>query len=306
VAPDGSSPAPAGDTASASFDALLPPAMARKAEAVGVAKAALPTLRLFVLGVLAGAFIAFGAMFATVVTAGTADQVAYGPARLLAGLVFSLGLVLVVVGGAELFTGNNLLVMALVSKRVSARAVLRNWGIVYVGNFAGAVGVAALTYGSGHYRNGAGAVGRQALEIGAAKTSLAFGEAILLGVLANVLVCLAVWMCMSARSVTDKVVAIVLPISAFVAAGFEHSIANMYFVPIALFVKAGAPDGFWAEIRTSAGRYDDLTWGGFLVGNLLPVTIGNMIGGAPLVGLVYAFVYRAAPAEPRGPAAGRV
>jgi formate/nitrite transporter len=282
------------------LDALLPPAMARRAESVGVAKAAMPAVPMFTLGVLAGAFIAFGGAFSTLATTGAEPALGYGPTRVLGGLVFSLGLVLVIVGGAELFTGNNLLVMAWASKRVRARAVLRSWAIVYAGNFVGAVGVAWAMYASGQYRNSAGEIGRNAVELATAKASLGFGEAFTRGVLANVLVCLAVWLCLSARSVVDKVAAIVFPITAFVALGFEHSVANMYFLPLGLFVKDGAPASFWSDAGTSAAAYTDLTWGRFLVSNLGPVTLGNVVGGALLVGLVYAFVYlrAAAPADP--------
>jgi formate transporter len=273
------------------FDALLPPSMARKAEDVGVAKATLSALPMFTLAVLAGAFIGLGAMFATVATTGAEDAIGYGPSRVLGGLVFSLGLVLVVVGGAELFTGNNLLVMAWAGRRLTTASVLRNWAIVYAGNFAGAIATAWLVHTTGVYRNGSGAVGRQTLDIAAAKSTLSFPEAITRGVLANVLVCLAVWLCFSARSVTDKVFAIILPISAFVAAGFEHSVANMYLLPAGLFIKADAPDSFWATSGGSPDAYADLTWGSFLARNLVPVTLGNVIGGTLLVGLVYAFVY---------------
>jgi formate/nitrite transporter len=245
--------------------------------------------RLFVLGVLAGSFISLGAMFSTVVTAG--GDMAPGVARLLSGLVFSLGLILVVIAGAELFTGNNLMSIAFASRRIRLRALLRAWGIVYIGNFVGALATALVVYWSGETRDVAG-VGRQALDIAATKTSLGFGAAILLGVLANALVCLALWLALSARSVTDKIVAIILPVAAFVAAGFEHSIANMYFIPSGLFLKEWAPDSFWTGTRLAPGRYGDLTWSAFLVDNLLPVTIGNIIGGSVLVGLVYWYVYR--------------
>lgn len=281
--------APAG--ALGTVDALLPPAMARKAEEVGAAKAAAPVARVFTLAVLGGAFIAFGASFATVATTGAADAVGFGPARVLTGLVFSLGLVLVVVAGAELFTGNNLLVMGWVSGRIRALAVLRNWLIVYVGNFAGSVGVAWLVYASGQYRSAEGAVGAQALDTATAKATLPWGEALARGVIANVLVCLAVWLCLSARSVTDKVLAVVFPITAFVAGGFEHSVANMYFLPVGLLIKGGAPDSFWATSGVERAAHHDLTWEAFAVDNLVPVTIGNLIGGAVLVGAVYALVY---------------
>ena len=251
--------------------------MAVKAEAVGVAKATAPALRLFALAVLAGAFIGLGAMFATVVSSGSAGVVPWGIGRLLAGLVFSLGLILVIVGGAELFTGNNLIVMAWASGRVGAGAVLRNWGIVYAGNFVGSVGTALLVFLSGQASFGQGAVGETAVAIARAKCSLGFGQAIVLGILCNTLVCLAVWLCFSARTTTDRILAIVPPITAFVAAGFEHSVANMYFVPLGLMLTGGG-DG-------------ELSTGQFLLGNLLPVTLGNILGGSVLVGAVYWAVY---------------
>jgi formate/nitrite transporter len=258
------------------FDALLPADMAAKAEQVGVVKAALPLRRLVPLGVLAGAFIGFGAMFATVVTADSG--ITPGIAKLVGGTVFSLGLILVVIGGAELFTGNTLIVIAYASRQVSARQVLRNWGIVYVSNFVGAVSVAALVAMSGRMGSGKNSVGDRALAIAETKGSVRFGEAIVSGVLANVLVCLAVWMTMSAHSLIDKIAVIVPPVAAFVAAGFEHSVANMYFFPVAIFHGA-----------TTAQPH--VTWNAFLLHNLLPVTIGNVVGGAGLVGLVYWFVY---------------
>jgi formate transporter FocA len=272
-----------------SFDALLPAETARRAEAVGVTKAAMPVARLAVLSVLAGAFIALGAIFATVVTAGSGMPP--GVARLLGGLVFSLGLILVVVAGAELFTGNTLVVIAAASRRVTVAQLLRSWTIVYIGNFVGALATTLLIYWSGTFESGTGAVGERALEVAATKTGLGFGEAILLGVLANSLVCLAVWMAMSARSVSDKILAIVFPVAAFVAAGFEHSIANMEFIPAGLFIKAWAPQSFWDSVDAHTADYPTVTWGDFFVGNLLPVTIGNIVGGAVLVGLVYWFVY---------------
>jgi formate/nitrite transporter len=269
-----------------SLDALLPPAVARRAEDLGVAKASMPLDRLFVLSILAGAFIALGGVFSTVVTAGAGAPV--GASRLLGGVVFSLGLILVVVGGAELFTGNTLVIIAAASRRVRLRALLRNWGIVYAGNFVGAVATTLVVFWSGLLD---GTVGQRALDIAAVKTSLGFREAVLLGVLANALVCLAIWLSLSARSVTDKILAIVFPISAFVSAGFEHSIANMYFIPAGLFMKAWSSERSWNSLPGSAADYPTLTWKELFVGNLLPVTIGNVIGGAVLVGLVYWFVY---------------
>lgn len=279
------------------LDALVPAEMAAKAEQVGVKKAHLPATSMFVLAILAGAFIALGAIFSTTVAAGAAG-LPYGVVRLLAGLVFSLGLILVVVGGAELFTGNNLIVMAWASGKVSSRLLLQNWGIVYLGNFAGALATAALMFASGQFNFGQGAVGAAALATANAKAGLGFGQALVLGILCNALVCLAVWLTFSARTTTDRILAIVPPITAFVAAGFEHSIANMYFIPVGLFIKAGAPETFWAAIGKTVNDYGSLTWRNFLVNNLLPVTLGNVIGGTVLVGAVYWFVYLRPRAHP--------
>jgi len=271
------------------LDALLPADMATKAEQVGVVKAAMPLRRLIPLGVLAGAFIALGANFATVVTAGTG--LAPGVSRLLGGVVFTLGLILVVVSGAELFTGNTLIVIAYAGRRVTAKALLRNWLVVYVSNFVGAFATSALVVLSGKLDAGDGAVGLRALRIAEGKGSLGFGEALVSGILANCLVCLAVWMTLSARTLVDKVIVIVPPITAFVAAGYEHSVANMFFFPTALLHRSWAPDRFWTTTETVAGDFPHVTWNDFLIGNLVPVTIGNIIGGAVLVGLVYWFVY---------------
>lgn len=273
----------------ADLDALVPGAVARKAEAVGVAKTEMDAGRLFVLAVLAGAFISMGALFSTVVTAGGATSP--GVSRLLGGVAFSLGLVLVVVGGAELFTGNTLVIIAFASRRVRLVRLLRNWGIVYLGNAVGAIATAWLVVLSRRLEAGDGSIGIRALDIAAAKTSISAGDAFVSGILANTLVCLAVWMSMSARSVTDKVVAVVPPVAAFVAAGFEHSVANMYFVPAALFQRLVARADFWTATATSADHYRSITWSRFTIHNLIPVTLGNIVGGAVLVGLTYWFVY---------------
>ncbi|MCZ2114136.1 MAG: formate transporter FocA [Anaerolineae bacterium] len=274
-----------------SLDALIPAEMAKKAENVGVAKANLGPYRMFALAVLAGAFIAMGAVFMTTVTTGAAGELTFGVTKLLGGVSFCLGLILVVVAGAELFTGNNLIVMAWAGGKVSTTLLLRNWIIVYLGNFVGAILTAFGMYLSGQFMFSNGAVGLNALNIAGAKTGLAFVPALVLGIFCNALVCLAVWLCMGARSTIDKIAAIIFPISAFVAAGFEHSIANMYFIPVALFIKAGAPDSFWTAIGKTPADYGTITWGNFFVVNLLPVTIGNIIGGALMVGLAYWFIY---------------
>lgn len=269
------------------LDALPPPDIARKAEAVGETKAGMASLDVFVLAVLAGAFIALGANFATVVGAGGAD-LPYGVSRLLVGLVFTLGLILVVVAGAELFTGNNLIVMAWASRRVSTVRLLGNWTLVWLGNLVGALATVLIVYATKQYTFGGGAVGQTALSIGETKTSLGFGQAIALGMLCNALVCLAVWLSYGARTTADKILAVIPPIAAFVAAGFEHSVANMYFVPMALLVKAN--DSFVSGLDPQPDL-SNLTWGRFFAHNLLPVTIGNVIGGAVMVGIVYWLVY---------------
>jgi formate transporter len=272
-----------------SIDALLPAEMAEKAEHIGVDKTRLDTMSLLALAVLAGAFVAFGSMFSIVVSAGADGVLPYGVIRLLAGLVFSLGLILVIVGGAELFTGNTLMVMACASGKVRAGEVLRAWGVVYVGNFVGGVGIAVLVYLSAGYAHGSGAVGLAALASADAKASLSTLQALVHGILANVLVCLAVWLCFSARTTTDKILAIVPPVAAFSAAGFEHSIANMYLLSFGLLTKFGAPAVFWEAIARTPSAFPQLQLLASLT-NLLWVTVGNMIGGM-LVGIAYWFIY---------------
>lgn len=273
------------------IDALIPPQMADKAESVGIKKSNLDFWTLFALSVLAGGFVAMGALFSTTVVAGASGVVPYGLARLAGGLVFCLGLILVVVAGAELFTGNSLIVMAWADRKVSTGRLLRNWVIVYLGNFVGAIITAGLIFLSGQYAFGGGSVGANALAIANTKCLLPFVQAVVLGILCNALVCVAIWLTFSARSLTDKVLAVIFPISAFAAAGFEHSVANMYFIPMGLFIRAGAGPEFWAAIGKNPADYPAVTWYNFLVTNLLPVTIGNIVGGAVMVGLVYWFVY---------------
>lgn len=272
------------------IDALLPQQIAERAELIGIQKAQRDGLTLFVLGVLAGAFIALGAMFATTVLAGADGVLPFGVSRLLAGTVFCLGLILVILGGAELFTGNALMVMAVAARKLTLAAMLRAWIIVYAGNFVGAVGTALLVFLSGQYLAGKGAVAAVALQLGLQKATLPFVQALFLGTLCNVLVCLAVWLALGARSTTDKVLAILFPVSAFVVAGFEHSVANMYIIPLALLIKTFAPDWLWTQMGELPAQFQALTAFG-LVRNLVPVTIGNILGGGVLVGVVYWFVY---------------
>ena len=251
----------------APFDAYTPRQIAERLEALCVAKASTPLLSLAMLGVLAGAFIGLGALYSVIVFAD--PTLGLAAKRVLGGVVFSLGLILVVVAGAELFTGNNLLAMAWAQGMVSTRDVLRNWVVVCAANFAGAAGLALLVFLSGH----ADAYARAYLDIAAAKSALPFWSAFFRGVLCNVLVCMAVWMTLAGRSVTDKVLAVLFPVSAFVAAGFEHSIANMYLFPVAMLLERSA----------------DFSW---LWTNLVPVIAGNLVGGSVLVALVYYVIYR--------------
>jgi formate transporter len=258
------------------FDAYSPRQIAERLEAVCLAKAATPLLSLVMLGILAGAFIGLGALYSVIVLSDPGLGLA--ASRVLAGAVFSLGLLLVVVAGAELFTGNNLLAMAWAQGTVSTREVLHNWAVICVANFIGAAGLALLVFLSGH----ADAYARTYLEIAATKSALPFWSAFWRGVLCNVLVCMAIWMTLAGRSVTDKAVAILFPISAFVAAGFEHSVANMYLFPLATLLQA------------AGGAPLDLSW---LWTNLVPVIAGNLVGGSVLVALVYYVIYRRAPSS---------
>jgi len=261
-------------------DAFSPTEIAAKVESIGVAKARLPLLPMLMLGILAGAFIGLGALYYVIVRSD--PTLGFAARQVLGGVTFSLGLLLVVVAGAELFTGNNLLAMAWADGKISTREVLRNWAIVCCGNFIGAAGLAVLVYLSGHTAMNDGAVAAQYVAIASAKQAMPFWTAFFKGVLCNVLVCMAVWMVLAGRSVVDKAVAIVFPISAFVAAGFEHSIANMYFFPLAMLLQTFDNVG-----ATSPA----VTWLG-LISNLIPVILGNIIGGSVLVGLVYHVIYR--------------
>jgi formate/nitrite transporter len=253
------------------FDAYSPAEIADRVENAGVAKASMPFLQTFVLSLLAGAFIAFGGMLYTLVM--TNSGLGFGPGRLLGGVAFSLGLILVVVAGAELFTGNNLIVMAWADGRVTTRLLFRNWGIVFAGNVIGSLGMAVMVVLSGTLDLGDGAVARTAMAIATSKIAIPPVQAFFRGILCNALVCMAVWLCFSAHSVSGKILAIIFPISAFVALGFEHSIANAYLIPVGYL--AGA---------------SDITLGGMLH-NLLPVTAGNIVGGSVFVALVYWLIY---------------
>ncbi len=262
------------------FDVYSPQQIAERVDSLGVAKTRLSLLSMAMLGVLAGAFIGLGALYYTLVISDA--SLSFAVSRVLGGVCFSLGLLLVVVAGAELFTGNNLLAMAWADGKVSSTEVLRNWVVVCLANFVGAAGLALLVYLSGHAGLNGGAVGQTYLKIAAAKSVMPLGELFFRGVLCNVLVCMAVWMVLAGRTVVDKFAAIVLPISAFVAAGFEHSIANMYFFPLALLLKDSG-------IALPAGADAITLWAMFR--NLGPVILGNIAGGSVLVALVYYVIY---------------
>lgn len=242
-----------------------------KASIAKAERKALPTL---ILGFLAGAYIAFAGIVATMVTHDASQYIGYGLAKFFSGLIFSVALILVIVAGAELFTGNNLMIMAWLRRKISASGLLRNWLLVYISNFLGALFVAWLMYHSGLWQVNQGLTGAAAVSIAQAKVSMTFIQAVIRGVLANWLVCLAVWVAYSALDLSGKILGIAFAITTFVASGFEHSIANMYFIPTGIFL--GGPG---------------LTWSEFFAANLLPVTLGNIIGGAVLVGMLYWFVY---------------
>jgi formate/nitrite transporter len=260
------------DTPQLFTDAYKPAEIAQRVEQLGVSKAKADTLTVLVLALLAGAFISLAALFFLVVTTGS--TAGFGPTRLLGGLAFSLGLILVVIAGAELFTGNNLLAMAWASNLISTRAVLRNWLLVYVGNVLGSVGTAALVVWAGTDALASGAVGETMLAVAQAKSSLSFGEVLARGILCNTLVCLAVWLAMGGHSVTDKILAIIFPITGFVAMGFEHSIANWFFLPLGFMLEGG-------HTLPVAGAAQ----------NLLAATLGNILGGTVLVAGVYWLAY---------------
>ena len=263
------------------FDAFSPAEISTKIEAVGVTKARLPLASMLMLSVLDGAFIGLGALYYVLIRSD--PTLGFAARQMLGGVAFSLGLLMVVVGGAELFTGNNLLVMAWAAKKITPRELLRSWAIVLCGNFVGALGLACLVVLSDHPASNQGAVAAQYISIATAKTELSFIPAFFSGVLCNSLVCLAVWMAIAGRSVTDKAIAVLFPVSAFVAAGFEHSVANMYLIPVAMLIQATSDPGVTAPIL----------WSGFL-SNMVPVVLGNVAGGSLFVGVAFHVIYRRA------------
>lgn len=273
------------------FDASTPIATAKKVEDAAVVKVSRDTVSTLVLAITAGVFIGLAFVFYIAVTAG-GSALPYGLNKLIGGLCFSLGLMLVVILGGELFTSTVLTITARASKRISTKALLRNWSLVYLGNFIGALLLVGLMISAKHYDAGHGLLGLGYLQTAQAKLQYSFGQAFTLGIMCNVMVCLAVWMAYAGRTVTDKLLAVVLPVAMFVAAGFEHCIANMFLIPMAIVTKFVATPEFWASAGVDPSHFADITWSQFLLHNLVPVTLGNIVGGAIFVGLTYWFIYR--------------
>ena len=272
------------------FNLLLPAAMANVAEEAGIYKATKHPFTTFFLAINAGVFISIAFVFYITATTGS-GAMPYGIAKLIGGICFSLGLMLVVVCGADLFTSTVLIVVAKASGRISWGQLARNWFNVYAGNLAGALFFVALMWFAGQHMVANGAWGLNVLETADHKMHHTFIEAVCLGTLANLLVCLAVWMSYSGRSLTDKLVVMILPVGMFVASGFEHSIANMFLIPYAITIRDFATPEFWQAAGTTAAQFHALTVSNFILHNLIPVTIGNIIGGGVLVGLTYWVIY---------------
>ncbi|WP_440874641.1 formate transporter FocA [Thalassotalea sp. PLHSN55] len=269
---------------------LSPLKMAEKALQFGQARISRSLISTFCLAITAGVFIGIAFIFYIVVTTG-AQTLPYGMVKLIGGLVFSIGLILVAVCGGELFTSSILSIVAKANNSINMRQMLTNWTVVYLGNFVGALILVSLMLTAKHYFQANGEVGLNYLYVAKAKLQYDFMQAVALGIMCNLLVCLAVWMTYSAQSATDKVLVIILPVSMFVASGFEHCIANMFLIPLAIVIKNNAPVEFWQATGANANDFYQLTWSNFFTNNLLPVTIGNIIGGAILVGLTYWFIH---------------
>lgn len=272
------------------FDLVLPPAMAKIAEDAGVYKATKQPLTTFYLAITAGVFISIAFVFYITATTGT-STIPFGIAKLIGGTCFSLGLILCVICGADLFTSTVLIVVAKASGRITWCQLLRNWANVYIGNLVGALLFVLLIWLSGMYMTANGAWGLNVLQTADHKMHHTFVEAVCLGILANLMVCLAVWMSYSGRSLMDKMFAMILPVAMFVASGFEHSIANMFMIPMAIVVRDFASPEFWTAVGSSPESFSHLTVLNFITDNLIPVTIGNIIGGGLLVGLTYWVIY---------------
>lgn len=273
------------------FDCLKPEAIAALAEDITYTKAAKPAYKVVPLAITAGAFIAIAFIFYITVTTGSGSM-PWGMAKLVGGLCFSLGLILCVLLGAELFTSTTLTLVAKAANRISWSEMFRNWGLVYFGNLIGGLLMVALIIISAEYTAANGQWGLNALKVAQHKIHHTFAEAVALGILCNLMVCLAVWMSFGARSATDKVLVMLLPVAMFVASGFEHSIANMFMIPVGIAIHSVATPEFWQAVGQDPASFADLTVSNFVLHNLIPVTIGNIIGGGVMVGLTYWFIFR--------------
>ncbi|MGQ3683512.1 MAG: formate/nitrite transporter family protein [Candidatus Loosdrechtia sp.] len=272
------------------IDAYAPPQIAAKIDDVARVKAELGFVKTFILSILAGVYLGLGAQFATLVVSDSSLH--FGLTSIITGVVFSTGFMLVVIAGSELFTGNNLMIMGYIGGRITRHELLNNWVIVYIGNFVGSLTMVLWMYHTHQWEFFHDMVGAKALLIADKKVSLSFKEALARGVLCNSMVCLATWLCYSSRSVADKIVSIVFPIGGFVASGFEHCIANMYFIPMGVVLRKN-PEVVAAAEKMTGKTLDlsHLTWKGFFLNNLIPVTLGNIVGGVILVGVVFWFIY---------------
>lgn len=259
----------------------------------GINKVSYKPVQSFLLAFLAGAFIAFASEGSNMAAFNLfANPETYGLGKVLAGSIFGTGLMLVVIAGGELFTGNTMILAAVLERKVSIGSMLKNWGIVYLGNFVGSVFLAYMMVQSGLFSSGDSMLGVVTMKIGVYKVGLTFTQAFFLGIMCNWLVCLAVWMSTAAKDITGKLLAIFFPIWLFITSGFEHSVANMYYVPAAIMAKGNTK---WVEVAAEHGltaeKLSHLTWQNFFVHNLLPVTLGNIVGGGILVATIYWFVY---------------
>lgn len=263
-----------------------PPEIAEAFCETGRKKTELTLDRMFILAILAGVYIGFGVQLATTVGQDLVSTVGLGFSKFMEGAVFSVGLMLVVIGGAELFTGNNLVVVSCLGGKASLKRLLRNWVVVYIGNFVGAVLLVLIVFEGHLYTMGGNALGLKALSVANSKVNLTFLEALCRGIACNWLVCLSVWLAASSADTTGKILSCFFPIMAFVASGYEHSVANMYFIPMGIFLK-GVP----SIVAKSGLDLANLSWSGFILNNLIPVTIGNLIGGAFFVGVLYWYIY---------------
>ncbi len=272
------------------FDSLLPPQMAERAADTGVSKATKAAYKSFLLAISAGIHIGIAFVFYTVVTTGAHD-VPYGITKLLGGVAFSLGLILVVITGGELFTSTVLTLVAKASGKISWKQLVKNWTVVYLGNLCGSVLLVIIMLSTRQYMEDGGQLGLNAMAISQHKLHHTFIQAFSLGLMCNILVCLAVWMTFSARSLTDKVMVLILPVAMFVSSGFEHCIANMFQVPMAIGIKNFAPETFWQITGANIADYADLTMVNFIINNLVPVTLGNIVGGGVFVGMWYWLIY---------------